>query len=52
MAATQAPPKQPQKCGRPGCSQVFIPYRSTHKYCSPRCKKTVAAYSFALNGGR
>ena len=51
-AAAPAPPKEPVKCARPGCSQVFTPYRSTHKYCSPKCKKTVMAYSFALNGGR
>ena len=51
MAAMKTPP-QPIKCGRPGCPQVFIPYRSTHKFCSPKCKATVQAYSFALNGGR
>ena len=54
MAAstTQAPPKEPVKCARPGCPQRFIPYRAHHIYCSPRCKKTVLAYKFALNGGR
>ena len=50
--ATQAPPKEPVKCARPGCPARFIPYRDAHKYCSARCKKTVNAYKFALNGGR
>ena len=51
MAAMKAP-AEPQKCARPGCSHVFTPYRSTNKFCSPKCKKTVAAYKFALNGGK
>jgi hypothetical protein len=50
--ATQAPPKEPVKCARPGCPERFIPYRPAHMYCSARCKKTVNAYKFALNGGK
>ena len=25
--APQAPPKEPVKCARPGCPQLFIPYQ-------------------------
>jgi hypothetical protein len=51
-SSTETPPKEPVKCARPGCPARFIPYRPAHKYCSPRCKKTVDAYKFALNGGK
>ena len=51
-SSTQAPPKEPVKCARPGCPQRFVPYRAHHIYCSPRCKKTVLAYKFALSGGK
>lgn len=44
--------KAPKKCERPGCAVVFTPYRKDHKYCSPKCKKVVVAYRFALSGGR
>ena len=50
--APQAPAREPVKCARPGCPSVFIPYRSTHKFCTPKCKKTFTAYKFALTGGR
>ena len=51
MPAADAPAKQPIKCERPGCHVQFVPYRSTSKYCSARCKKVVAAYKHALAGG-
>jgi len=51
-ASAQAPPKEPKQCERPGCPAQFIPTSKTHKYCSPRCKKVVVAYGFALKGGR
>jgi hypothetical protein len=52
MAAAKSPPREPVKCARPACPNRFVPYRPTHKYCSPRCKQSVYDYRFALNGGR
>jgi hypothetical protein len=53
MASTvKAPPREPVKCARPACRNTFIPYRHTHKYCSPRCKMSVYDYRFALRGGK
>jgi hypothetical protein len=44
--------REPVKCARPGCPQVFVPAHSRHVYCSVNCKKRVHAYRFALAGGK
>ena len=51
MPGTQAPPREPVKCARPGCPAQFIPAHKNHKYCGSKCKQRVVAYKFALNGG-
>ena len=49
---TAKAPPGPVKCARPGCTTLFTPRHASRKYCSGKCKSTVQAYKFALNGGR
>lgn len=36
-------PKKEKKCRAVGCTNTFRPYRSTDKYCSPKCATDSAA---------
>jgi hypothetical protein len=45
-AAAEA--KQPRKCDRPGCPNMFVPAHSRHLFCSPRCKQICQHYRHAL----